>query len=159
MAMLQLRLNWVLSRPANVSFHSHNTKAFKSMNLRMDQMPKNTSILIISGAIRISAIERLSVISVECDSMCRHLKETVVKIDSAIHMRGVQNALLCPPPSTPWNKGLVPAEACRIPHSRIFEVLVLWRFNIGTNYTLCTCIFFLINSIGSQRQLHKQYII
>lgn len=58
------------------------------MNLRMDQMPKNTSILIISGAIRISAIERLSVISVECDSMCRHLKETVVKIDSAIHMGG-----------------------------------------------------------------------
>lgn len=54
----------------------------------MDQMPKNTSILIISGAIRISAIERLSVISVECDSMCRHLKETVVKIDSAFHMGG-----------------------------------------------------------------------
>lgn len=59
-------------------------------------MPKNTSILIISGAITISAIERLSVISVECGSMCRHLKETVVKIDSAIHM----GALLCPPPST-----------------------------------------------------------
>lgn len=67
------------------------------MNLRMDQMPKNTSILIISGAITISAIEKLSVISVECDSMYRHLKETVVKIDSAIHM-GAQNAVLCPPP-------------------------------------------------------------
>lgn len=72
----------------------------------MDQMPKNTSILIISGAITISAIERLSVISVECDSMCQHLKETVVKIDSAIHM----GALLCPSPSTLWNTGLVAAD-------------------------------------------------
>lgn len=64
------------------------------MNLRMDQMPKNTSILIISGAIRISAIERLCVISVECDSMCRHLKETVVKIDSAIHMGGSKRSIV-----------------------------------------------------------------
>lgn len=60
-------------------------------------MPKNTSILIILGAITISSIERLSVICVECDSMYRHLKETMVKIDSAIHV-GAQNALLCPPP-------------------------------------------------------------
>lgn len=32
------------------------------MNVRMDQMPKNTSILIILRAIRISAVERFSVI-------------------------------------------------------------------------------------------------
>ena len=52
------------------------------MNLRMDQMPKNTGILIISRAIRISAVERFFCNSVECDSMWLRLRETAIKIDS-----------------------------------------------------------------------------
>ena len=59
------------------------------MNLRMDQMPKNTSILIISRAIRIAAIERFFRNSVECDSMWLRLRETTVKIDSLTGIRPI----------------------------------------------------------------------
>lgn len=48
----------------------------------MDQMPKNTTILITLRAIRISAAEMFFRNSVECDSMWLHLRETAVNIDS-----------------------------------------------------------------------------
>ncbi len=121
MAMLQLRLNWVLSRPANVSFHSHNTKAFKSMNLRMDQIPKNTSILIISRAIRISAVERFFRNSVECDSMWLCFRESPVKIDSLTSIRPTRKVPL-------WakNSDSMTIDACQISYFYVHWVLGLF---------------------------------
>lgn len=48
----------------------------------MDQMPKNTAILITLRAIRISAAEMFSVIPRKRDSMWPHLRETAVNIHS-----------------------------------------------------------------------------
>lgn len=48
----------------------------------MDQMPKNTRILLTLRAIRISAAEAFFRNAVECDSMRLRLRETSVNIDS-----------------------------------------------------------------------------
>lgn len=45
-------------------------------------MPKNTSVVIILRAIRISAVERFFCNSADCDSMWLRLRETAIKIDS-----------------------------------------------------------------------------